>query len=108
VDAPRRWQVASSVTALAGLGLGAIALGRPTIEPVEPIRLEVGAREDPSAATEPAPEISFELPAREGLTIVPPIVVEDPPPTDAPAPRDPDSVDDPDSIDSDDSQDSDD
>jgi hypothetical protein len=83
VDAPRRWQVASSVTALAGLGLGALVLSRPTVEPVEPIRLVVGVREDASASGEPLPDIAFELPATEGLTIVPPVVVEDPPPTEA-------------------------
>jgi hypothetical protein len=81
VDAPRRWQVGSSVTALAGLGLGALLLSRPTIEPVEPIQLIV--TDAPSEGTEagaersPVPDIVFDLPEVEGLTIVPPVVVED-------------------------------
>jgi hypothetical protein len=81
VDGPRRWQVGSSVTALAGLGLGAILVSQPTIEAVEPILLVVA---DPasdgtasSAEPTPAPDVVVDLPEVEGLTIVPPVVVED-------------------------------
>lgn len=83
MDGPRRWQVGSSVTALAGLGLGAILLSRPSIEPVEPIRLLVAdAATDGTtsgAGRTSLPDVVVELPDGEGLTIVPPVVVEDPP-----------------------------
>ncbi len=41
MDAPRRWQVASLATAVTGLGIGALLLGRPVTEPAAPIDLLV-------------------------------------------------------------------
>jgi hypothetical protein len=40
MDTTRRWQVATAVTALAGLGLGAAALSGSTTDPVAPIVLD--------------------------------------------------------------------
>jgi hypothetical protein len=46
VDTPRRWQVASLATAVTSLGIGALIVSRPSVEPVAPIVLDVRASAD--------------------------------------------------------------
>lgn len=40
MDAPRRWQVVSVATAVVGLGVGGVLVGRSPSQPVAPIQLE--------------------------------------------------------------------
>jgi hypothetical protein len=71
MDAPRRWQVASLVTAVAGLGLGSLMVGRSPSVAVEPIDLDTVAVS--SASDEP----TFRLPLPDPPEIVTPRVRED-------------------------------
>jgi hypothetical protein len=43
LDTPRRWQVASLVTAAVSLGIGALSISRPSVEPVAPIVIDLVA-----------------------------------------------------------------
>lgn len=53
MDTPRRWQVASLATAVAGLGVGGMLIGRPAVDEVEAIELE---HLTPSAVTTADPD----------------------------------------------------
>lgn len=62
MDAPQRWQVASLVTAVAGLSAGAVMMTRTTTEPAPTIQLDVVAAageqlDRPGAFGERLPEI---------------------------------------------------
>src|SRR6056297_590982 len=71
MDAPRRWQVASFATAVAGLSLGSLMVGRsPSVE-VESIDLDAVA----VSSTTEAP--TFRLPVPDPSEIVTPRVRED-------------------------------
>jgi hypothetical protein len=71
MDAPRRWQVASLATAVAGLGLGSLMVGRsPSVE-VEPIDL------DAVTVSSTSDEPTFRLPLPDPPEIVVPRVRED-------------------------------
>jgi hypothetical protein len=59
VDTPRRWQVASLATAVTSLGIGGLLLGRPSVEPLQPIVLDVRAAAD--AGDLPVPLDPIEL-----------------------------------------------
>jgi hypothetical protein len=73
VDAPRRWQVASIATAVAGLSLGGVMLGRSPSTAVPSIDLEVPADASaPTGVLEDRPGGSTEL------ELVPPSVLEGP------------------------------
>jgi hypothetical protein len=88
MDAPRRWQVASAVTALASLGLGGMLLGRPSVESVEPIVLELLGSQPGGGA--PAGQDGSGVDLAEDATIVPPIVLQDlPTPASTPSPEEP-------------------
>jgi hypothetical protein len=84
MDTPRRWQLASAVTALAGIGLGAVAMGRADDDTRVPsIELIVSAGTDGSVAgADDAPTTGD---AAGGLQVLPdepvgPDVPGDPPP----------------------------
>ncbi len=71
MDTPRRWQVASIATAVAGLGLGSLLVGRsPSVE-VAPIDLDMAVIA--AAAQRPPRDLVLPDPAE----IVPPDVRED-------------------------------
>lgn len=71
MDVPRRWQVASLATAVAGLGLGSLMVGRsPSVE-VEPIDL------DTVAVSSPTDDPTFRLSPPDPPEIVTPRVRED-------------------------------
>lgn len=53
MDTPRRWQVASLATAVAGLGVGGMLIGRPAVDEVDAIELE---HLTPSAVTTADPD----------------------------------------------------
>ncbi len=80
MDTARRWQVVSAVTAIAGLGVGSLLVGRTPSTPIEPIDLDLVV-----ASTEP------DRPIRDrplsGTEIVPPLIREDQ--VEVPAPRTP-------------------
>jgi hypothetical protein len=85
MDAPRRWQVASAVTALAGLGLGGVLMSRPSIEDIEPIRLQVvSSPASPDAPATRSIDSAGEVDDDE-LTIVDPEVLADVRTPDTPA-----------------------
>jgi hypothetical protein len=71
MDAPRRWQVASLATAVAGLGLGSLMVGRSPSVAVEPIDL------DTVAVSSTSDEPTFRLPLPDPPEIVTPRVRED-------------------------------
>jgi hypothetical protein len=60
VDTPRRWQVASLATAVTSLGIGGLLLGRPSVEPLQPIVLDVRADAGVSDLTPPLDPIELE------------------------------------------------
>ncbi|MFU8840656.1 MAG: hypothetical protein ACNA8R_08010 [Nitriliruptoraceae bacterium] len=80
MDTARRWQVVSVATAIAGLGVGSLLVGRTASTPIEPIDLDLVV-----ASTEP------DRPIRDrplsGMEIVPPLIREDQ--VEVPAPRTP-------------------
>ncbi len=125
MDPVRRWQVATAVTAIAGLGLGAAALTDNPAQEVAPIELElVTSRELPVAPPQElfdrADIVSAEVredhvgsSASSAVTATSVASADEPAPEveQEPAPTTPqadDSDDSPDSVDSDDSDDSDD
>lgn len=65
MDTPQRWQVGSVATAIAGLSIGALLLGRPSTEPVAPIELVslegavpiTPVQDDPADASESEPSV---------------------------------------------------
>jgi hypothetical protein len=59
VDTPRRWQVASLATAVTSLGIGGLLVSRPSVEPLQPIVLDVPTTAD--ANDLPAPLDPIEL-----------------------------------------------
>jgi hypothetical protein len=122
MDAARRWQVASSVTAVAGLSIGALMLGRTPSQPVETIDLDqltvVDGSGEGSETIDDGMPIEQPRPSRperaprepSNPEIVQPRVREDRPsvaPTTAVPGGGSDSLDSPNSLDSPDSLDSD-
>ncbi|MFA9430844.1 hypothetical protein [Egicoccus sp. AB-alg2] len=71
MDTPRRWQVASVVTAAASIGAGALALHRPSAEAIEPIDLDVLA-----AQVAPGPDADPPVTGSLDAVIVPPDLLE--------------------------------
>jgi hypothetical protein len=55
MDRTRRWQVATAVTALAGLGIASASLSGSTEQPVAPIVLDHAASDAPSVVPTPDP-----------------------------------------------------
>jgi hypothetical protein len=60
VDTPRRWQVASLATAVTSLGIGGLLLSRPSVEPLQPIVLDVRADAGVRDLTAPLDPIELE------------------------------------------------
>lgn len=124
MDTPRRWQLASTATAVAGLSVGALLLGRPVSDRVEPIDLDqvtmiesrsgdgevtAGRQAPTDRPTDIRPESTSPEPAEP--EIVQPRVIEDqlsddPPSSEAAGDDSPDTPDTPDTPDSPDSVDS--
>lgn len=108
MDTPRRWQLASTATAVAGLSVGALMLGRPVSHSVEPIDLDRATTVESRSGDG---DVTAESDDRE---IVRPRVIEahvsDAPPSSGAAgddsPATPDTPDSPASVDSADSVDS--
>lgn|GEM_PF-2684037 len=71
MDTPRRWQVASLVTAVAGLGLGGLMVGRSPVVEVAPIHL------DATTSISPDERPSLDRPVPDTDEIVPPRIRED-------------------------------
>jgi hypothetical protein len=55
VDAARAWQAGSLATAAIAIGVGAALLGRPSVEPADPIELAVSSGTDRSLVQAPVP-----------------------------------------------------
>ncbi|MFA9446530.1 hypothetical protein [Egicoccus sp. AB-alg6-2] len=71
MDSARRWQVASLVTAAASIGMGALAIQRPSVQTIEPIDLDVS-----SAHAAERIELVPQLPSERNAVIVAPDLLE--------------------------------